>query len=80
MAKDAPFDDDVLTLIMGAGGPSEPGQHGRTEAPMPTTDAIGLITQIKDLCEEFLMKADKEDKPDKKEDKNEDDTEEMEEE
>ena len=59
MADKIPFDEDAMTLIMGLGGPSEPGQHGRTEVPMPEQDAIGLVTQIKDLCEEFLLQVDK---------------------
>ena len=61
MAKNIPFDDDVMTMIMGIGGPDEPGQHGRTNAPMPTNDAIKLVTDIRDMCDEFLQKAGKED-------------------
>lgn len=49
---------DILTLIMGV-APDEPGQHGRLECPMPDKDAIGTITQIRDLCEQFLLAADK---------------------
>lgn len=59
MAKETPFDEDVMTLIMGLGGPEEPGQHGRTSAPMPGKDAIDVITEIRDLCEEFLAKVGK---------------------
>lgn len=64
-----PFDEDMMTLIMGVGGPEEPGQHGRTKTTMPTTDAVSVVTQIRDLCEEFLMGAGKEDedKPMRKE-------------
>lgn len=58
MAKDMPFDDDIMTMIMGV-EPSEPGQHGRTTAPKPDKDAVGLVTQIRDLCEEFLQRAGK---------------------
>lgn len=75
MAKNIPFDEDIMTLIMGVGGPEEPGQHGRTNAPMPTQDAIGILTQIRDLCDEFLVKAGKEeegDKPEKKKESEED--------
>lgn len=61
MAKEIPFDDDVMTMIMGVGGPEEPGQHGRTHAPMPTNDAVKLVTDIRDMCDEFLSKAGKED-------------------
>lgn len=59
MANKQPFDDDMMTLIMGI-EPDEPGQHGRTKVPSPDKDAIGIITQIKDLCEDFLMRAGKE--------------------
>jgi len=59
MAGKQPFDDDMMTLIMGI-EPDEPGQHGRTKVPSPDKDAVGIITQIKDLCEEFLMRAGKE--------------------
>lgn len=66
-----PFDEDVLTLIMGV-EPETPGMHGRVNTPMPTKDAVGIITQIKDLCEEFLSKCDKgddmEEKPGKPKD------------
>lgn len=66
MAKEAPFNDDIMTLIMGV-EPNEPGQHGRREVPSPGNDAIDVITQIRDLCEDFLMRADKEEKPEEKE-------------
>lgn len=66
MAKDIPFDEDAMTLFMGLGGPEEPGQHGRKNAPVPTEQAIDVITQIRDLCEDFLNKADKEDEKDSK--------------
>lgn len=59
MAKELPFDDDVMTLIMGLGGPEEPGQHGRRTVPAPEMDAVDTVTQIRDLCEEFLKKAGK---------------------
>lgn len=67
MAKELPFDDDVMTLIMGLGGPEEPGQHGRTMMPAPSQKPIDIITQIRDLCEEFLQTVDKEEeKPEEK--------------
>ncbi len=80
MARDEiPFDEDMMTLIMGVGGPEEPGQHGRTKAPYPTEDAISVLTQIRDLCDDFLMKAGKEgedeekpEKPEKKPERKED--------
>lgn len=68
MADKIPFDEDTMTLIMGLGGPDEPGQHGRTMIPAPEEKAIDVITQIRDLCEEFLQTADKEEKPEEKED------------
>lgn len=59
--KDIPFNDDVMTMIMGVGGPDEPGQHGRTNAPMPTKDAIDVLTEIRDMCDEFINSVGKED-------------------
>ncbi len=59
MDKKIPFDDDTMTLIMGLGGPEKPGQHGRKMIPAPENDAIDVITQIRDLCEDFLRNADK---------------------
>lgn len=53
MSKEIPFDEDVMTLIMGI-KPDEPGQHGRTTVPVPTKDAVGVIMQIKKLCADFL--------------------------
>ena len=67
MAKPIPFDDETMTLIMGLGGPEKPGQHGRTNVMAPTTDAVGVITQIRDLCEEFLINVDKKNDEDKEE-------------
>lgn len=75
MSKEIPFDEDTMTLIMGLGGPQEPGQHGRREVPAPEKDTVDLITQIRDLCEEFLAKLDKGgDKPSAKPETGEDDT------
>lgn len=74
MHKEMPFDDDIMTLIMGV-TPEEPGPHGRMQCPPPTGDAVSLVTKIRDMCEDFLMKAGKEeegeekpseDKPEKK--------------
>ena len=53
MTKEMPFDEDVMTLIMGV-SPEEPGQHGRTKVPMPKEDAVGLICSIKEMREQFL--------------------------
>lgn len=67
MAERIPFDEDTMTLIMGLGGPEKPGQHGRTMIPAPEQTAVDLITQIRDLCEEYLQSADKEEKREEKE-------------
>lgn len=67
MAERIPFDEDTMTLIMGLGGPDKPGQHGRTMVPAPEQTAIDLITQIRDLCEEYLQSADKKEKREEKE-------------
>ena len=67
MAKSIPFDEDTMTLIMGLGGPEKPGQHGRTMVPAPEQKAIDLVTEIRDMCEEFLQSAGKEEKPEEKE-------------
>lgn len=80
MAKEIPFDEDVMTLIMGVGGPDEPGQHGRRHMPMPGNDAIDTITQIRDLCEDFLKKCGKDAEKDGKEEKGEEEPAEEEEE
>lgn len=58
MHKEMPFDDDIMTLIMGV-TPEMPGPHGRMQCPPPTGDAVSLVTKIRDMCEDFLMKAGK---------------------
>ena len=74
MAEKIPFDDEVMTLIMGLGGYDEPGQHGRKQVPAPEQDTVEFITSIRDMCEEFLRKIDKGDSEEKerpeKEDEN----------
>lgn len=67
MAERIPFDEDTMTLIMGLGGPDKPGQHGRTMIPAPEQTAIDLITQIRDLCVDYLQSAGKEDEGEEKE-------------
>ena len=79
MSKKLPFDEDVLTLIMGV-EPETPGMHGRVNTPMPTKDAVSIITQIKDLCEEFLSKCGEGDDEEKKPEKPKDDKKSFEEE
>ena len=71
MADKIPFDEDAMTLIMGLGGPEKPGQHGRTMVPAPDQKAIDVITQIRDLCEDFLKTADKEEEPEEETEENE---------
>jgi len=61
MTKELPFDEDVMTLIMGLGGPEKPGQHGRVNVPEPDGDVVKLVTDIRDMCEEFLRKCGKSD-------------------
>lgn len=61
MAKeDMPFDEDMMTLIMGiepdGPNPGKPGQHGPKETPMPEDDIVDTITKIRDLCEDALSK------------------------
>ena len=67
MAERIPFDEDTMTLIMGLGGPDKPGQHGRTMVPAPEQTAIDLITQIRDLCVDYLQSAGKEDEDEENE-------------
>lgn len=74
MAKELPFDEDTMTLIMGLGGPDKPGQHGRKMIPAPEQDAIDLVTNIRDMCEDFLKSAGKENKEEKSEDSEEEPT------
>lgn len=71
MADKIPFDEDAMTLIMGLGGPDKPGQHGRTMVPAPDQKAIDVITQIRDLCEDFLKTADKEEESEEETEENE---------
>lgn len=59
MPDKIPFDEDMMTLIMGIGEPEKPGQHGRTMIPAPENKPIDVITQIRDLCEDFLRSIDK---------------------
>ena len=56
MGMGAPFGEDVMTIIMGI-DPSDPGMHGPLKEPCPTDDAIGLVTKIRDMCDEWLRSA-----------------------
>lgn len=78
--KDLPFDEDMMTLVMGIGDPEKPGQHGRTSVPVPTEDAVSVITQIRDLCEDFLKTTGKDEDSKKSEEDTEDTDIDMEEE
>lgn len=81
MAKESPFDEDVMTLIMGLGGPEEPGQHGPTKVKGAAQEntAFEFIMQLRDMCEEFIQGYDKEETKDvAEEDMEEEDTEEEE--
>ena len=51
--------DDVMTIILGLGDPEEPGMHGPLVEPCPTSDAITLVTKIRDMCDEWLRSAGK---------------------
>jgi len=55
-----PMGEDFLTIIMGLDDPCEPGMHGPLKEPCPTSDAIELVTKIRDMCDEWLRSADKE--------------------
>lgn len=78
MAKsDMPFDEDIMTLFMGIDDPNKPGQHGRTDMPRkPESTAFEFITQLRDMCEEFIQGYDKEDmKPEEESDELQEDAE-----
>lgn len=62
-----PFSEDVMTIILGI-DPEEPGMHGPLKEPCPTQDAVGLVTKIRDMCDEWLRSSGKlEDMSDKSE-------------
>lgn len=54
-----PMNDDVITIIMGLEDPCEPGMHGEMKAPCPSDDAVGLVTKIRDMCDEWLRSSGK---------------------
>lgn len=56
--RENPFDEETMMLIMGLGEPEKPGQHGRTRAPLDKT-CVEFITNIRDMCDEFLKTLDK---------------------
>lgn len=59
-----PVGEDFLTIIMGLDDPCEPGMHGPMKEPCPTDDAVGLVTKIRDMCDEWLRSAGKGDPKD----------------
>jgi hypothetical protein len=80
MADKMPLDEDAMTLILGLGDPEKPGQHGRRMIPAPENSAIDVITQIRDLCEDFLQTVGKEEESEDKEEGGKEPSEETEEE
>lgn len=58
MGMQAPFGEDIMTIIMGI-DPCEPGMHGPLKEPCPSDDAVGLVTKIRDMCDEWLRSAGK---------------------
>lgn len=58
MGMGMPFGEDIMTIIMGV-DPCEPGMHGQLCEPGPSDDAVGLVTKIRDMCEEWLRSAGK---------------------
>lgn len=51
--------DDVMTIILGIEDPCEPGMHGPLKEPCPSGDAVTLVTKIRDMCDEWLRSAGK---------------------
>lgn len=58
MGMQAPFGEDIMTIIMGI-DPCEPGMHGPLKEPCPSDDAISLVTKIRDMCDEWLRSSGK---------------------
>lgn len=54
-----PMGEDFLTIIMGLDDPCEPGMHGPMKEPCPSDDAVGLVTKIRDMCDEWLRSSGK---------------------
>lgn len=75
--NDMPFDEDIMTVFMGLDDPGKPGQHGKTDMPRkPESTAFEFITQIRDMCEEFIQGYDKEEtETEEKDDELQEDTE-----
>ena len=59
MGMGMPMGEDFITIIMGLDDPCEPGMHGPMKEPCPTSDAVGLVTKIRDMCDEWLRSAGK---------------------
>lgn len=73
MGMQAPFGEDIMTIIMGI-DPCEPGMHGPLKEPCPSDDAIGLVTKIRDMCDEWLRSAGKAEGQSKPDDDGKEDT------
>ena len=73
MGIQAPFGEDIMTIIMGI-DPCEPGMHGPLKEPCPSDDAIGLVTKIRDMCDEWLRSSGKVEGQSNPDDKNKIDT------
>ena len=56
--NEIPFDESTMTIILGLGDPEAPGMHGPMECKNDKK-AIDLITQIRDMCDDYLMKCGK---------------------
>lgn len=54
-----PMGEDIVTIIMGLDDPCKPGMHGKLEEPCPSGDAVGLVTKIRDMCDEWLRSSGK---------------------
>ena len=63
-----PMGEDFLTIIMGLDDPCEPGMHGPMKEPCPSDDAVGLVTKIRDMCDEWLRSSGKREGMTEKED------------
>lgn len=56
-----PFDEGILELFKGVGGPMVPGIHGVVCMPNPGNDVVETITKIRDMCDDLLNRMDKDD-------------------
>lgn len=54
-----PFNEGILELFKGVGGPMTPGIHGLVCMPNPGNDVVDTITKIRDMCDDLLSRIDK---------------------